>query len=94
MSLSRDAAETLALKALTWLVGNDDLLPVFLGTTGASEADLRDRAGDPEFLGSVLDFLMIDDAWVIAFCDTHALPYEQPMFARAALPGGQQVSWT
>jgi len=94
MSLSPDAAETLGLKALAWLVTNDDLLPVFLNATGAGENDLRERAGDPEFLGSVLDFLMMDDAWVIAFCDIHDIPYEQPMFARAALPGGAQVNWT
>ena len=94
MSISVDAAETLALQALAWLVTNDELLPVFLGATGAREDDLRDRAGDPEFLGSVLDFLMMDDAWVIAFCDLHNIPYEHPMFARAVLPGGAQVNWT
>ena len=94
MSFSPDAAETLALKALAWLVGNEDLLPVFLGATGASENDLREQAGDPAFLGSVLDFLMMDDAWVVAFCDVDATPYEHPMLARAALPGGAQVHWT
>lgn len=41
MLFSADAAETLGLKALAWLAGNDELLPVFLGATGASEADLR-----------------------------------------------------
>ena len=46
MSLSPEAAETLALQALAWLVSNDELLPVFLGATGASEADLRARAGE------------------------------------------------
>ena len=94
MSFTQDAAETLALKTLAWLVTNEDLLPVFLGATGASEGDLRDQASDPAFLGSVLDFLMMDDAWVIAFCDSVSAPYEHPMFARAALPGGQQVHWT
>ncbi|MCF6233607.1 MAG: DUF3572 domain-containing protein [Rhodobacteraceae bacterium] len=94
MSFSPEAAETLALDALAWLVTNDDLLPVFLGATGASEDDLRARASEPEFLGSVLDFLMMDDAWIIAFCDAKNIAYEQPMFARAALPGGEQVNWT
>jgi len=94
MTFSSEAAETLALKALAWLVTNDDLLPVFLGATGASEDDLREQAGDPAFLGSVLDFLMMDDAWVISFCDANGIAYEHPMFARAALPGGEQVHWT
>lgn len=94
MSLSPEAAEILALQALAWLVANEDLLPVFLGATGASEGDLRAQAADPGFLGSVLDFLMMDDAWVVAFCDANAIAYERPMFARAALPGGEQVHWT
>lgn len=94
MPLSADAAETLALQALGWLVGQDDLLPVFLGATGASESDLREEAGNPAFLGSVLDFLLMDDAWVIAFCDAGALPYDRVMQARAMLPGGEQIHWT
>lgn len=94
MSYSQDAAETLALKALAWLAGNEDLLPVFLGASGASQTDLRARAAEPEFLGSVLDFLMMHDAWVVGFCDTIGERYEGPMLARAALPGGAQVNWT
>ncbi len=94
MTPSRESAETLALQALGWLAANDDLLPVFLGSTGASEADVRARAEDPVFLGAVLDFLMLDDAWVIGFCDAQALPYARIMQARAALPGGEQVNWT
>lgn len=94
MQYSADAAETFALTALGWLVAQPDLLPVFLGATGAEEADLRARVADPEFLGSVLDFLMMDDAWVIRFCDAESVPYEHPMMARAALPGGAQVHWT
>ena len=86
MAVTRNIAETIALQALGWLVGNDDLLPVFLGATGA--------AHDPEFLGSVLDFIMMDDAWVIEFCDTHSLPYERLAEARGMLPGGEMVHWT
>lgn len=92
--MQRDAAETVGLQALGWLAGNEDLLPVFLGSTGASSEDLRAGAADPAFLGSVLDFLTMDDAWVVAFCDAAGLPYEAPMRARAALPGGGQVHWT
>lgn len=89
-----DAAETLALQALGWLVSNEELLPVFLGASGASLADLRGRARDPVFLASVLDFLLMDDAWIVAFCDAAGHSYEAPMAARQALPGGQQTHWT
>ena len=94
MTYSPEAAETLALQTLGWLAANEDLLPVFLGATGVDEASLRTQAAQPEFLAAVLDFLMMDDAWVMAFCDEHALPYERPMMARAVLPGGMQMNWT
>lgn len=92
--MDQKQAEVRALGALIWLINNEELLPVFLGATGASESDLRSRAGESEFLGSVLDFLMQDDAWVMAYCDGEALPYETVMRARQALPGGADVSWT
>ncbi len=90
----QEAAETLALQALAWLAGNDDLFPVFLGASGASADDLAANAGQPAFLASVLDFVLTDDAWVTAFCDEVGLAYDAPMRARAVLPGGEQINWT
>lgn len=92
--MTPENAETIALQALAWLVGNDDLLPVFLGATGASSAELGQRVGDPAFLVSVLDFLTMDDAWVMAFCDAQGMAYDTPIQARRALPGGEEVNWT
>ncbi|WP_237072584.1 DUF3572 domain-containing protein [Pseudaestuariivita rosea] len=92
--MRRDYAETVALKALSWLVGNDELMPVFMGATGVSESDMRQRATEPEFLASVLDFLMMDDRWVTEFCDAEQLPYEDIIRVRSALPGGEQMHWT
>ncbi len=91
---TRDTAEVVALQVLGWLAADGDLLPVFLGATGATEADMRSGARDPVFLCSVLDFLMMDDAWVVRACDALGLAYEAPMQARQALPGGAQVNWT
>lgn len=96
--MQREAAETLALRALAWLAGNDELLRVFLGASGAMPDDLRRRAADPEFLASVLDFLRLDDAWIIGFA---AASGERPesaaaaiAAARRALPGGDTDHWT
>ncbi|MEM6759355.1 MAG: DUF3572 domain-containing protein [Pseudomonadota bacterium] len=94
MPMSQESAEVVALQALGWIAGNEELLPVFLGATGASEADVRSGATDPAFLGAVLDFLLMDDAWIKDMCDAHALAYDLPMTARAALPGGDAVHWT
>lgn len=94
MSLSTDVAEKVALQAIVWLAQNDELLPVFMGSTGSDEASFRNGLQSAEFQASVLDFLMMDDAWVVAFCDAQSLPYDSLMRARAALPGGEQVHWT
>ncbi len=92
--MQQDQAETIALTALSWLVANDELLPVFLGATGAAADHLRARAGDPDFLGATLDFLLLDDAWVQDFAAEAGLPPESVARARGALPGGQTPHWT
>ena len=94
MSFSPEAAETFGLKALGWLAANEELMPVFLGSSGAVVEDLKAQAGDPSFLASVLDFIMMDDAWVIAFCDAIGAQYQDPMLARQAMPGSEQHHWT
>ncbi len=92
--MGQEHAELIAAKALGWLASNSDLMPVFLGSTGLNASNLRSQADDPAFLLSVLDFLTMNDAWVIAFCDAENIPYEAPMQARQALPGGTEVHWT
>ena len=92
--MNAERAEIIAMQAMGWLVGNDELCPIFLGSTGGSEADLRARASDPDFQASVLEFITMDDAWVIAFCDSVGLAYDMPLRARYALPGTEQVNWT
>lgn len=90
----QESAETLGLQALTWLIGQPEDLGAFMAASGASGADLAGLAGDPAFLGAVLDFLLEADARVMAFCDAAGLPYTAPMQARLALPGGREWHWT
>ena len=92
--MNQEAAQVLALQALGWIASEDEVFPVFMGATGAALGDLRARAADPDFLAAVVDFLMMDDRWVIAFCDAHGHPYTAPQAARAALPGGAEMNWT
>ncbi|MDU8909972.1 DUF3572 domain-containing protein [Aestuariicoccus sp. MJ-SS9] len=91
---SREIAEVVGLQAMAWLAANDELLPVFMGATGASTSDFRENLQDPVFQASVLDFLLMDDTWIVQFCDAQELAYDMPMRARAALPGAEQVHWT
>lgn len=90
----RDSAQLLALRALAWLASDDELFPAFLNATGASVNDIGARAQDEDFLGAILDFLLMDDRWVVAFCDLHQFPYTAVQAARAVLPGGAVEHWT
>lgn len=92
--MTPESAQNLAVQALTWILSTDDLAGVFMGATGASVQDMRTQAADPAFLGSVLDFLLMDDAWVTGFCDAAGFKYEDPMRARQMLPGGDLPNWT
>lgn len=92
--MKQEQAETVALRALEWLVGQDELLPSFLGATGTSGVDLAQGAGDPAVLAAVLDFILASDGSVMAFCDSAGFPYSTPLTARAHLPGGQAMHWT
>lgn len=93
-AMTQDEAELIALRALGWVVAQDDLAGTFLTATGAAPADLRARATDPQFLAAVLDFLMQEDSHIIGFCDAAGLDYARPAAARAALPGGHDRHWT
>jgi hypothetical protein len=92
--MRQEIAETGALRVLGWLAGRDDLWPVFLGATGASAEDAVARAGDPEFLASVLDFVLMDDAWVIDCAAALGLAPQALAEMRQALPGGDLPNWT
>lgn len=92
--MTRDRAETVALTALAWLAGDEDLLGVFLGSTGAAPDDLRARAGDPAFLASVLEFLTMDDDWVRRCAEATGLDPTEPMAARVVLEGPAGMHWT
>ncbi len=92
--LPREQAELLALQALGWIAGQEELAGNFLGATGAGADDLRERASDPEFLGFVLDFLLGDEEALLAFCESSGTAPDRPLRARAALPGGDLPNWT
>lgn len=92
--MKQEIAETEALRVLAWLAAEEDLIDVFMGATGIGHNDIRARAGDPEFLASVLDFVLMDDAWVLGSAGALAVPPERIVQIRQALPGGALPNWT
>jgi hypothetical protein len=87
-------AEAIAHDGLLWLVNSPELAGRFLAETGAGPADLRAGAGDPAFLGALLDFLLADEARLVAFATEVGIDPAEPARARAALPGGDLPHWT
>ena len=92
--MRQELAETIALQALAWIAADEDMLGNFCGATGTAPGDLRRAAEDPEFLAGVLDFLILDDAWVQAFAEAADLSPDSAIKARSVLPGGAAPHWT
>lgn len=81
-------------EALIWLAARPEALGAFLAASGAGLAEIRARAGDPEFLGFVLEHLLSSEEWTRDFAAEAAMPPDRPARARAALPGGYAPDWT
>ena len=92
--MDKETAETRALEVLTWVLSEDDLIQVFMGTTGASQNDLRSNTLSHEFLISILDFVLMDDRWVISCSKFLNIDPSQIKLIRMSLDGGQEVTWT
>jgi hypothetical protein len=80
--------ETLALQALTYIVGDDDRLQRFLSLTGIEPGSLRGLAQDPAGLGAVLDYVLGWEPLLLEFAEAGKLPPESIAAARRKLPGG------
>ena len=89
-TLAQDnSAETIALQALTHLVGQENLLERFIALSGLSPRDLQNGATDPDFLAGVLDFFLANEADLLDFCEAQNISPEIPVKARLKLPGAQ-----
>lgn len=64
---ARQAAEIVAIQALSFIAEEPTRLGLFLAETGIGPETLRQSANDPRFLTSVLQFIMRDDGTVKAF---------------------------
>ncbi|HEY4985198.1 MAG TPA: DUF3572 domain-containing protein [Bradyrhizobium sp.] len=81
----REVAEIVAVQALSFIAGDAERLGAFLAETGIGPETLRTAAADPHFLGSVLDFVMRDDATVKAFAKSAQLDPTNIAAARQVL---------
>jgi hypothetical protein len=81
----REVAEIVAIQALSFVAGEPERLGLFLAETGIGPETLRNAASDPNFLLSVLDFVLRDDATVKAFASALELDPTNIAAARQVL---------
>ena len=86
-SASVDSARSLAVSALAFIAADSDRLNRFLSLTGLGPDNLRTAAADPAFLGSVLDYLVGDEALLVEFAADAGLKPEAVARAHAVLCG-------
>ncbi len=79
--------ETLALRVLADIAGNEALLPRFLALCGLDAASLKAELGNPAMLGGVLDFALGDERLVNELAALSEIPPESVARARRKLPG-------
>jgi len=77
---------------LAFIAGDQERLGAFLAETGIGPSSLRAAASDPQFLVSVLDFVLRDDATVKAFAKLSELHPTNIAAAREVLgdPGWER----
>ena len=83
------ASEAIALKALVYLANHQDDCERFFALSGLGADDLRSRAGEPDFLAGVLDFVLEDERLLLRFAESEGIQPEVPAMARRGLMGGQ-----
>jgi hypothetical protein len=66
-SLTQEAAEGLAIQALTFIAGDSERLGRFLAVTGIGPAEIRAASREPGFLAGVLQYLASDERLAAAF---------------------------
>ena len=85
--LTKEAAEGLAIQALTFIAGEPERLGRFLSMTGIGPAEIRAASSQPGFLAGVLDHLATDERLLAAFAAETGTDPADVGRARLALTG-------
>ena len=83
----RQAAEELAVAALTFIAADPERLGRFLAMTGIGPDSIRDAAREPQFLAGVLDHVAADEQLLRAFATHAEIDPDAVMRARGLLAG-------
>jgi hypothetical protein len=86
--MTTDQAATIALKGLAYLVNSGPDLDRFVDLSGIDRTSLRNQADEPEFLVSLLDFLLANEQLLVDFCSDSQTDVRAVHMARHTLSGG------
>lgn len=89
--LSKENAEEIAIKGLTFIAGDDDEMGRFLNLTGLTADDLRSASANPAFLVGVLDFFMGFEPTLLKFAEDQQLDPQSIVDARQILAGPEEA---
>jgi hypothetical protein len=64
--ITRDEAETIALSALSYITGHEEVLGRFLAMSGLEPGTIRHAAASPGFLAAILDYVASDEPLLLA----------------------------
>ena len=84
----QDAAQSVAVQALTFLTEAPIRIDAFLQTVGLNPYNLRQSAASPDFLAGVLDYISQNEALLLAFSADSGNDPLTIMQAHACLSGG------
>ena len=86
-TLDRQAAEDIAVNALTLLTRDQERLARFLALTGLGPETIRAAAGSPDFLKAVLDHVAGHEDLLVGLADEMGTRPETIVEARRVLAG-------
>ncbi|WP_209017031.1 DUF3572 domain-containing protein [Roseibium aggregatum] len=88
--MSIEEAQGIATEALLHLSRDPEQIGRFLAFSGIGPEMIREAAGEPGFLAGVLEFYMMDEPLLLAFCENAGVRPTMMAAARFALSGGME----
>ncbi|WP_436839708.1 DUF3572 domain-containing protein [Roseibium aggregatum] len=85
--MSVEEAQGIATEALLQLSRDPEQIGRFLAFSGIGPEMIREAAGEPGFLAGVLEFYMMDEALLLAFCENAGIRPTMMAAARYAIAG-------
>lgn len=90
-SMTKDAAQDVAIAGLQYIAGDTEQLSRFVSLTGMSPDEMRQAATTPSFLEAILDFFMGDEPTLLAFAESANIDPQSIPNAKFALSPNSQM---